>query len=111
MLEAYEITISMGGRGRWMDNVFIEQLWRSVKYEKIYLKAYGGGRDARAGLADYFVLYNAKHHHQGLDRATPDQVYFKPTAATAGGITRQVIAEKSLRAVQLTGSSSIDDLI
>ena len=76
VLEAHAITISMDGRGRWMDNVFIERLWRSVKYEEVYLKAYDSGRDAKAGLADYFAFYNAKRHHQGLDRATPDQVYF-----------------------------------
>ena len=76
VLEAHAITISMDGRGRWMDNVFIERLWRSVKYEEVYLKAYDSGRDAKAGLADYFAFYNASRHHQGLDRATPDQVYF-----------------------------------
>ena len=76
VLEDHAITISMDGRGRWMDNVFIERLWRSVKYEEVYLKAYDSGRDAKAGLADYFAFYNAKRHHQGLDRATPDQVYF-----------------------------------
>ncbi|WP_353221535.1 IS3 family transposase [Salinisphaera sp. C84B14] len=76
VLEAHAITISMDGRGRWMDNVFIERLWRSVKYEEVYVKAYDSGRDAKAGLADYFAFYNAKRHHQGLDRATPDRVYF-----------------------------------
>jgi len=76
VLEDHAITISMDGRGRWMDNVFIERLWRSVKYEEVYLKAYDSGRDAKADLADYFAFYNAKRHHQGLDRATPDQVYF-----------------------------------
>ncbi|MES1942094.1 transposase orfab subunit b [Salinisphaera sp. T5B8] len=76
VLEDHAITISMDGRGRWMDNVFIERLWRSVKYEEVYLKVYDSGRDAKADLADYFAFYNAKRHHQGLDRATPDQVYF-----------------------------------
>ena len=76
VLEGQGITISMDGRGRWMDNVFIERLWRSVKYEEVYLKAYDSGREAKAGLADYFAFYNARRHHQGLDRATPDQVYF-----------------------------------
>ena len=76
VLEDHGITISMDGRGRWMDNVFIERLWRSVKYEEVYLKAYDSGGDARVGLADYFAFYNAKRHHQSLDRATPDQVYF-----------------------------------
>ncbi|WP_434551788.1 IS3 family transposase [Salinisphaera hydrothermalis] len=75
VLEDHEITISMDGRGRWMDNVFIERLWRSVKYEEVYLKAYDNGREARVGLTDYFAFYNAKRHHQSLDRATPDRVY------------------------------------
>lgn len=76
VLEEHEILISMDGRGRWMDNVFIERLWRSVKYEEVYLKAYDSGREARTGLADYFTFYNTRRHHQSLDRATPDQVYF-----------------------------------
>lgn len=76
VLEDYEITISMDGRGRWMDNVFIQRLWRTVKYEEVYLKAHDSGREARVGLTDYLALYNAKRHHQSLGRATPDRAYF-----------------------------------
>lgn len=76
VLKDHHITFSMDGRGRWLDNVFIERLWRSVKYEEVYLKAYNDGQAARSGLTDYFAFYNAQRYHQGLDRATPDQVYF-----------------------------------
>nr|WP_156962612.1 IS3 family transposase [Salinisphaera hydrothermalis] len=76
VLKREGIQISMDGRGRWMDNVFIERLWRSVKYEEVYLKAYDNARQARAGLRVYFGFYNAKRKHQSLERRTPDQVYF-----------------------------------
>ena len=70
------ISISMDGRGRWVDNVFVERLWRSVKYEDIYLKAYGSLSEARQGLAAYFEFYNSRRRHQGLDDRTPDEVYW-----------------------------------
>lgn len=76
VLKREEIRISMDGRGRWMDNVFIERLWRSVKYEEVYLKAYDTARQARAALGTYFDFYNTRRRHQALDRLTPDQVYF-----------------------------------
>lgn len=76
VLKREEIQISMDGRGRWMDNVFIERLWRSVKYEEVYLKAYENARQARSGLGTYFAFYNSRRRHQGLDRQAPDQVYF-----------------------------------
>ncbi len=70
------ISISMDGRGRWVDNVFVERLWRSVKYEDVYLKAYGSIGEARHGLAEYFEFYNSRRRHQGLDDRTPDEVYW-----------------------------------
>lgn len=70
------IAISMDGKGRWMDNVFIERLWKSVKYEDIYLKAYGSMAEVRKGLASYFHFYNEKRWHQNFDRKTPAMVYF-----------------------------------
>lgn len=76
VLKREDIQISMDGRGRWMDNVFIERLWRSVKYEEVYLKAYETARQARAALGTYFEFYNICRRHQSLDRQTPDQVYF-----------------------------------
>jgi putative transposase len=70
------IAISMDGKGRWIDNVFIERLWRSVKYEEVYLHACANGTEARAALTRYFRLDNAVRLHQCLDYRTPDEVYF-----------------------------------
>ena len=67
---------SMDGRGCWRDNVFVERLWRSVKYEDVYLKAYEGVSAARQSLAAYFKFYNARRPHQSPDGHTPDMVYF-----------------------------------
>jgi putative transposase len=76
ILESHGIDISMDGRGRWIDNVFVERLWRSVKYEDVYLKAYGSIAEARRGLREYFEFYNCRRRHQSLDRRTPDEVYW-----------------------------------
>ena len=75
-LRSRGIAISMDGKGRWRDNVIIERLWRSVKYEDIYLKAYGSMTEVRRGLIEYFRFYNQKRWHQTLDRKTPTMVYF-----------------------------------
>jgi putative transposase len=69
------IRISMDGKGRWLDNVFIERLWRSLKYEEVYLKAYETVAAAKKGIGDYFNLYNQQRPHQALARFTPDEVY------------------------------------
>jgi putative transposase len=69
------VRISMDGRGRWLDNVFIERLWRSLKYEDIYLKGYADGRDAKAGIGAWFAFYNATRPHQALGNRTPMQVW------------------------------------
>ena len=74
--KAANIRISMDGKGRWIDNVFIERLWRSVKYEDVYLRAYENGRAAQAGLTRYFDFYNQCRIHQTHDYRTPDEVYF-----------------------------------
>lgn len=76
VLKDHKIRISMDGRGRWVDNVFVERLWRSVKYEEVYLKAYESLSEARKGLGDYFEFYNARRRHQSLDYRTPDEVYW-----------------------------------
>jgi putative transposase len=68
--------LSMDGRGAWRDNVFVERLWRSVKYERVYLKAYDSVSAARADVADYLGWYNAQRGHTSLDRLTPDEAYF-----------------------------------
>lgn len=75
-LEAAGIQISMDGRGRALDNVFVERLWRSVKYEEVYVKDYETPREARSGLHDYFHFYNEERPHQALDDRTPSAVYF-----------------------------------
>ncbi len=69
------VAISMDGKGRWVDNVFVERLWRSVKYEDIYLRAYETPMALRAGLARYFEFYNSRRRHSALGRRTPDAVY------------------------------------
>ena len=75
VLKGAGVAISMDGKGRWVDNVLVERLWRSVKYEEVYLHAYEGVAAARAGLGRYFRFYNAERRHQGLGRRTPDEVY------------------------------------
>ena len=81
-LEAAGIQISMDGRGRALDNVFVERLWRSVKYEEGYLKDYQDVRIAKDGLGNYFQFYNAERPHQSLDDATPSEVYYKEFSNT-----------------------------
>ena len=73
-----KIAISMDGKGAWRDNVFVERLWRSVKYEEVYLKAYASVAEARTSIGKYLAFYNTKRPHQALDGKTPDQAYFTP---------------------------------
>ena len=75
VLKVAEIRISMDGRGRWMDNVFIERLWRSLKYECVYLHAFETGSELRAGLTRWIGYYNADQPHWGLAGQTPDETY------------------------------------
>jgi len=77
VLKDHGIAISMDGKGRWMDNVFVERLWRNVKYEDLYLHAYETPTELRAGLARYFDFYNTRRRHSALDRRTPDAVYLE----------------------------------
>jgi putative transposase len=79
------VRISMDGKGRWVDNVFVERLWRSVKYEEVYLHAYGSIAEANRRLTSYFDFYNRLRTHQSLDGMTPDAVYFgsQPMKAAA----------------------------
>src|SRR3954447_15585505 len=83
-LAAAGIRISMDGRGRWMDNVFIERLWRSLKYEDIYLKGYADGREARAGIAAWVAFYNARRPHQALGGQAPMVVWRAGTGGALG---------------------------
>jgi putative transposase len=75
VLRSRGIKISMDGKGRYLDNVFVERLWRSLKYEEVYLYAYDGMRGARAGIARYFEFYNERRHHQALGYQTPASFY------------------------------------
>lgn len=76
MLKDHNIQISMDGKGCWRDNVFVERVWRSLKYEEVYLHAYGTVNDAQVGISRYFDLYNGNRPHSALDRKTPDEFYF-----------------------------------
>jgi putative transposase len=76
LVQQHGIQISMDGKGSWRDNVFVERLWKSVKYEEVYLHAYESVAEARQGLLRYFSFYNQRRPHRALDGQTPDMVYF-----------------------------------
>lgn len=84
-LQAAQVQISMDGKGRALDNIFTERLWRTVKYEEVYLHEYASPREARQGLAAYFQRYNHQRPHQALGYRTPAQVYFAPAPNPTGG--------------------------
>jgi putative transposase len=72
-----KVSISMDGKGAWRDNVFVERLWRSVKYEEVYLRAYDSVFEARVSLGRYLAFYNERRRHSSLDGRTPDEAYFR----------------------------------
>jgi transposase InsO family protein len=77
LLKSHEIAISMDGKGAWRDNVFVERLWRTIKYEEVYLRAYASVSEARASLGRYIDgFYNTRRPHSSLDGRTPDDAYF-----------------------------------
>ena len=76
LLKYNGIQISMDGKGSWRDNVFVERLWKSVKYEEVYLHAYDSVGDAKQGLEKYFMFYNQNRPHTALDDKTPNEFYF-----------------------------------
>lgn len=80
LIQGHGIQVSMDGKGRWVDNVFVERLWKSVKYEEVYLHAYDSVSEARQGLQRYFRFYNERRPHSALDGKTPDSVYFNSLA-------------------------------
>jgi putative transposase len=84
-LAAAGVAISMDGRGRALDNVFIERLWRSVKYEEVYLRGYENVAAAQASLRSYFVFYNERRHHQSLGYRTPAEVYAEGNSSPSRG--------------------------
>ena len=91
LLKQHGIKISMDGKGSYNDNLFIERLWRSVKYEEVYLKAYQNGRDARIGLGNYFRFYNTERPHQTHGYRTPAEVYTStPVESTSRGMVESL---------------------
>jgi putative transposase len=99
VLHREKIAISMGGKGRWRDNVFVERLLRSVKYEEVYLNAYASVPEARAGIGRYLGFYNAVRPHSALGGRTPDQIYF---------IQPLLAAARPTAAVHLSEAASVD---
>jgi len=97
-VESAGVDVSMDGRGRWLDNRFIERLWRSAKYEDIYLQDYGDGLAAGRGLGRWFDAYNKERPHQALGYATPAAVYHDPGAYGAKPATWEAMREKKTRA-------------
>ncbi len=83
VLEANQIRISMDSKGCWRDNVFVERLWKSIKYENVYLHAYEGVSQAKAGIGKYLTFYNEQRPHSSLDGRTPDDVYFGSSSVLA----------------------------
>ena len=78
VLKAAEIAISMDGKGAWRDNIFVERLWRTVKYEEVYLRAYASVSEARNSISRYLAFYNGRRPHSSLGGQTPDQAYLTP---------------------------------
>ncbi len=76
VLKQCGIALSMDGKGCWRDNIFVERLWKTIKYEEVYLHAYDSVSAAKDSLARYIAFYNERRPHRALDRATPDEVYF-----------------------------------
>jgi putative transposase len=78
LLQDHSIAISMDGKGCWKDNIFVERLWRSIKYEEVYLHAYASVSEAKAGIGRYLTQYNTARPHSSLADQTPDEAYFTP---------------------------------
>jgi putative transposase len=95
VLLAQEIRISMDGRGRALDNIFVERLWRSLKYEDIYLKSYSGVPELMLGLTEYFWFYNTERMHQSLSNRTPTDVYQTASGGGAMIVDKYSLIEKS----------------
>lgn len=96
VLKANSVVISMDGRGRALDNIFVERLWRSVKHEDVYLKGYATLPDLLLGLTEYFVFYNSERMHQSFGYNTPDQVYRTASGGGARIVDKYSESEKTL---------------
>ena len=97
LLKQHAVKISMDGKGSYNDNLFIERLWRSVKYEEVYLKAYQDGRDARIGLGNYFRFYNTERPHQAMGYRTPAEVFIPTMVETTNGVMVESLTSDPLR--------------
>ena len=104
VLKGHAIAISMDGKGRWVDNVFVERLWRSVKYEDVYLRAYETPTELRTGLARYFGFYNTKRRHSALDRRTPGCGVLRSGSPRFGSLKPE--EDFTYHTVQFSGSIS-----
>jgi len=100
LLQQHGVKISMDGKGSYNDNLFIERLWRSVKYEEVYLKAYQDGREARIGLGNYFRFYNTERPHQTHGYRTPAEVY---TSTSVESINRSMVESLTLDPLRIAG--------
>ena len=111
MLREQGIQVSMDGKGRYLDNIFVERLWRSVKYEEVYLKAYQTGSEARKGIGAYLDFYNWERPHQALRYRTPGEMFQEAQqwrclqdqeeVLLSGGETLPMVAEDSLNLAPL----------
>ena len=97
LLEQHGIKISMDGKGRYSDNLFIERLWRTVKYEEVYLRAYQDGKEARVAIGDYFRFYNTERPHQSLGYRTPAEVFKVSLVEVAQGGMLESLTPATLR--------------
>jgi putative transposase len=88
LLESHGVKVSMDGKGSYTDNLFIERLWRTVKYEEIYLKAYQDGKDARVGIGEYLRFYNSERPHQALAYRTPAEVFTNSMESLSRGMIK-----------------------
>ncbi len=96
-LVQHGVRISMDGKGSYNDNLFIERLWRSVKHEDVYLKAYQDGKDARVGIGDYFCFYNTERPHQALGYRTPAEVFISSPVEAIHGVMVESLTPDHLR--------------
>ena len=97
LLEQHGIKISMDGKGRYSDNLFIERLWRTVKYGEVYLRAYQDGKEARVAIGDYFRFYNTERPHQSLGYRTPAEVFTLSLVEVAQGGMLESLTPATLR--------------
>jgi putative transposase len=107
VLQGRNIAISMHGRGEWRDNVFVERLWRSVKYEEVYLRAYASVAEARHSLGHYFTFYNTRRPHQGVDGRTPIRLTSPRYSSRLRHKQWQKLHLQTGKPVQTNGASSV----